>query len=235
MMRTSEAHVRGLLFTGGNMPDSDFIRSWVEPFDFVVAADSGLDGAERAGFVPDLVIGDMDSISDQSKLEKYADGQTRRYPHDKDSSDTELALAAMAARGISDVVIIGGDGGRMDHFFALRLLFERDFIPSMWIGTESAVIALGPGCSSRSVSITGLRSRDPVSVFPAGKGSHRCLGTGFHWPPDSVSWDTGAFSLSNRADDDSVTLESVEGRFLLVLPFRRGLSVSRSFLGIVRP
>lgn len=219
--------MRGIIFTGGESPRLDHLRSWVEPCSFVIAADSGLTVAERAGFFPDLVLGDMDSLEDRSLLDKYPTEKKRISPRDKDLSDTELALEAMKERGVDDIVLIGGNGGRMDHFFALRLLFDGDTAPSLWLGGESAVVALGSGCVSRGVAVSGLVSEDAVSVFSAAGGKHSCRGTGFHWAPDTVDWDHGAFSLSNRSDTGKIILEAVEGRFLLVVPFREGLSVSR--------
>ena len=46
-----------------------------------------------------------------------------RSPADKDASDTELALLAAAARGATDLVVLGAFGGRLDH--ALREAARR--------------------------------------------------------------------------------------------------------------
>lgn len=220
--------MRGIIFTGGLQPDQTFLKSWIAPYSFVIAADSGLVASERSGIEADLVLGDMDSLGDLSLLEKYPPEKKQLWPVDKDYSDTEIALVAMKERGIDDVVLVGGDGGRMDHFFALRSLFDRiGPVPSMWIGRESAVIAFGSGTVSDSVIVTGLASDDPVSVFAAGSGEHLCRGTGFHWPIDSLDWDSLAGSLSNRTDTGSLTVTSDSGRFLLVVPFCENVSVKR--------
>jgi thiamine pyrophosphokinase len=220
--------MRGIIFTGGVQPDQPFLDSWIAPYSFVVAADSGLMACERSGIVADLILGDMDSLPDPSLLARYPFEKIRKYETDKDYSDTELALAAMAERGVDDVVIVGGDGGRMDHFFALRSLFDREgTVPSMWIGSVSAVIAFGTGATTDAVFVNGVSHDDPVSVFAAGIGPHACRGEGLQWPIDGLGWDRGACSLSNRADRDGVSIESDAGRFLLVVPFREGISVSR--------
>ncbi len=219
--------MRGIIFTGGLMPNCGDIRRWIDPFDFVIAADSGLEGLERAGIAPDLIVGDMDSLSDPRSLDRYTPDRVRAYPRDKDYSDTELALREMEARSITDIAIVGGDGGRMDHFFALRSIFDGDLVPSLWLGTVSAVIAVGIGTASRSVRVEGLRADDPVSIFPAGEKKHRCHGCEFHWPVDGLAWDAGDFSLSNRANDGRVVLRADEGRFLLIVPFNSLVTVFR--------
>jgi thiamine pyrophosphokinase len=209
------------------MPDLGIIDPWLEPYDFVIAADSGLVSAERAGMSPDLIIGDMDSLEDIAILERYPASKKRLYGCDKDYSDTELAMAAMTEKGIDDITIVGGDGGRMDHFFALRMLFDREVMPSLWIGTESAVIGIGEGSVSAGVRVDGLESGEPVSIFATGRDVHRCKGSGFHWNPDGLDWDSGAISLSNRSPSGSIDLIADSGRFLLVVPFRLGIHVSR--------
>lgn len=220
--------MRGIIFTGGLSPDRHWLEKWLLPHSFVVAADSGLVACERAGVVADLVIGDMDSLADRSLLAKYPSDKVRTFDGDKDYSDTELALAAMAERGVNDIVIVGGDGGRMDHFFALRSLFDREgTVPSAWIGGESAVIAFGPGTASDGVRVTGLSRVDPVSVFAAGSAPHACRSDGFHWPVDGLGWDALACSLSNRADGETISIESQAGRFLLVVPLRDGIAAGR--------
>lgn len=219
--------MRGIIFTGGGMPDLGIVDPWLEPYDFVIAADSGLTSAERAGISPDLIIGDMDSLEDVAILERYPASKKRLYGCDKDFSDTELALSAMVEKGIVDITIVGGDGGRMDHFFALQRLFERETMPSLWIGTESAVAGLGAGSVSSGVRVEGLEKEEPVSIFAIGPGPHGCRGKGFHWAPDGLAWDSGAISLSNRSNADSVELVADKGRFLLVLPFRLGIHVTR--------
>src|SRR5262249_59879246 len=71
----------------------------------------------------DLVIGDFDS-ADPAALEAAVAGgaEVRRYPADKDQSDLELALHAARAGGAKRVIVVGGSGGRLDHFLANALL-----------------------------------------------------------------------------------------------------------------
>jgi thiamine pyrophosphokinase len=225
--------MRGVIFTGGRLPDAELAMPLIEPFSFSIAADSGLLFAKRAGIDPDLVVGDMDSLPDRSLLDAYPAERKMVWPVDKDDTDTELAIAEMVARGIDDIALVGGGGGRIDHFLGIRILFERDSFPSLWIGDESVVVAVGDRAASRAVRVVGLEGQaselgvDPVSVFPAGKGAHSCRGTGFHWPIDSLGWDSGAISLSNRADTGSVSIIADSGLFLVVFPLKRGIRVER--------
>lgn len=219
--------MRGIIFTGGNAPDLALAATFISGYRYVVAADSGLTACERAGIVPDLIVGDMDSLADRSALARYPAERVRIYPRDKDFTDTEIALAALAELGVTDVILVGGGGGRIDHFLALRALFDRSYFPAIWVGDASVCVAVGDGSPSASVKVTGLSHSDPVSVFPAGSGAHGAKSTGFHWNIDGLAWDAGEFSLSNYADSSSVALEAVKGRFFIVFPLSAAIAVER--------
>ena len=95
--------------------------------DVVIAADSGLDQAQRLGYRVDLVIGDFDSVSDRALATAVAAGvEIDRHPTAKDATDLELALDAAIARQPRQIVVIGGHGGRVDHFLAGALALTRD-------------------------------------------------------------------------------------------------------------
>ena len=81
--------------------------------DLVIAADGGLDALVSLGITPDLVLGDMDSVS--------ADlGDTERivYPVRKDETDSFLAYFEGVRRGYTEFMLYGCVGGREDHTYA---------------------------------------------------------------------------------------------------------------------
>ena len=82
----------GLVITGGEGPKPDVCRSLAREAGIVIAADSGLIAAENAGITVDLIIGDMDSLDSRKRLEKYPAHKIQSFSHDKDFTDTELAL-----------------------------------------------------------------------------------------------------------------------------------------------
>ncbi len=222
--------MRGLLFTGGKQPDMAIAHTLFNPYSFVVAADSGLCGAEKAGIVPDSIVGDMDSIPDASILDKYPSEKIQFWPRDKDLTDTEIALNLMKKKNIDEIILVGGSGGRLDHFFALKDLFGDENPPLMWITEESIALSVEKGQgrpAGSGITISGLGSDDPVSVFPAGSSPHVCRGQGFHWAIDSLDWDKGRSSLSNRSDNGIISFEAFSGRFLLVVPLMAGLQIER--------
>ena len=93
------------------------------PGDFVIAADAGYRVCRQAGIVPDLLLGDFDSMD---QPEDFAN--IHRSPVEKDDTDTMLAVKTALEQGCDTVYIYGGTGGkRLDHTLAnlQTLLFIR--------------------------------------------------------------------------------------------------------------
>jgi thiamine pyrophosphokinase len=95
----------------------------VERANVLIAADGGANWLAAQGRVPDVLIGDMDSVTPEV-LRALEDGRCRlvRRPSDKDETDTELALLEAVALGAGRITILGALGGRADHALANILL-----------------------------------------------------------------------------------------------------------------
>lgn len=82
--------------------------------DFVIAADAGYRTCRRLGIVPDLLLGDFDSMEEPTDFPRV-----RRVPVEKDDTDTMLAVKTALEQGCSTVYLYGGTGGRrLDHTLA---------------------------------------------------------------------------------------------------------------------
>ena len=83
----------------------------------VIAADAGIGHAPMLGLVPELWVGDFDSVPDDLPPE-LASVPVQRFPPEKDRTDGELAIAAALERGATSLVLAGAFGGpRADHAF----------------------------------------------------------------------------------------------------------------------
>jgi thiamine pyrophosphokinase len=112
-----EASERHIVVISGASRLPAHVVATIPPDAGIIAADGGLDVARAAGLRPDLLIGDLDSISDDGLewAEDHVD--VERHRPDKDATDTELALARAAASHPTRVTLIGG-GDRLDHTLA---------------------------------------------------------------------------------------------------------------------
>ncbi|MFP4562489.1 MAG: thiamine diphosphokinase, partial [Spirochaetia bacterium] len=89
----------GILLIGGKAPGLKSVEKILTQADCVVAADSGFDLAQSYGIVPDIVIGDMDSVSGGEAFYSFPDEKKLTYPEDKDETDTELGLEVLERYG----------------------------------------------------------------------------------------------------------------------------------------
>ena len=82
--------------------------------DYVIAADAGYLLCRKLGIVPDLLIGDFDSMDQPTDF-----SHIRRVPVEKDDTDTMLAVKEGLSAGCGIFHLYGCTGGRrLDHTLA---------------------------------------------------------------------------------------------------------------------
>lgn len=82
--------------------------------DIIIAADGGLKYCERDGIIPDIVLGDFDSLGFVPETDNVL-----VLPVEKDDTDTSFAVKHAMEKGYNTFVIFGGTGGkRGDHTYA---------------------------------------------------------------------------------------------------------------------
>jgi len=204
----------GLVFTGGEGPSRDAIEKKLNEADMTAAADSGLLLAERLGVVPDLIVGDMDSIPDSAMLRRYPDSEIIAFARDKDYTDTELAIEALRARGCSSVGVIGGGGGRLDHLLGIFSLFHRENAPDFWFTAKEELVLV-----KTMLRIDDWKNRR-LSFFPVGETEATMSSLGLKWPLDKLSWKVGDVGVSNVVSGESAEIAMKSGRLVCIKSFR---------------
>lgn len=118
--------VKALIISNGTINDIDILRKVKKEYKFILAADGGTNHCIRASILPDLVIGDLDSISNET-LKVIEDNNIliEKFPTKKDVTDTELCIDYLINRGFKDITLIGVTGNRMDHTMANILLLNK--------------------------------------------------------------------------------------------------------------
>jgi thiamine pyrophosphokinase len=154
-----------------------FVRD-TEDFDLVICADSGIIPLMESSRWPDLLVGDLDSLSSEHiKRIKEAGVEIIAYSPDKDRTDGEIALKTALDRGATTVVLAGGVNGRIDHIYSsFHLLFR---IPE---GIESE-LRFGPDIVyllRGGEELTVRNHGSVISVIPATEGSV-VTESGFKW------------------------------------------------------
>ena len=197
--------VHAWVVTGGEPQSPEGLRELAPP-QFVVAADSGADIARSLGLTPDVIVGDFDSVTPAAAA---AAAEQRRFPADKDATDLALALAEARDRGATDITVVGGAGGRLDHFLANVAALASDDLAGvqvdavmgtarLWVvrrhwtihGAPGEVVTLLPyGGPATAVRTTGLRWVLAGETLEA--GSTRGVSNVFAAPEATVALATG--------------------------------------------
>ena len=160
--------------------------------DLIIAADGGYRHCLREEIVPDLLLGDFDSLGEVPVFDNVM-----RVPVEKDDTDTMLALRVGLERGCDTFHIYGGTGGRLDHtlanlqslaFLAAHsargYLYDDGFVYTAvkdgglaFRGTKDDIFSVfALGGTAHGVTISGgqypLKDADLAPDFPLGVSNH---------------------------------------------------------------
>ncbi|MDR2865246.1 MAG: thiamine diphosphokinase [Spirochaetaceae bacterium] len=204
--------MRGIAFIGGEGPSAEKCRNIAEHADCIAAADSGLLLAEEAGFYPDIIAGDMDSLDDEERLLKYPAECIYRYPADKDFTDTELVVDLLQKKGCDEIILLGGGGGRIAHIFAIKALFERENSLAQWHTAHESMTVL----KNRHECVFDVQKGCLISVFPLSKSPWKASSKNLKWELGPVHWGRDSFGISNIALENQVSITSLKGKFLII-------------------
>lgn len=157
--------MRAAVFLNGAADPPELLRDVAGRASVVVAADGGARHALDAGIVPDLVVGDMDSLGEAGAREAEKRGALlERHPAEKDKMDGHLAVMAVRKRGATEVDLLCATGGRLGALFAvphILLAAERMGVRAAMVAAWGRAFVLEAG----NRTVTGT-PRDSVSVFP---------------------------------------------------------------------
>ncbi len=198
------------VLAGGDL-SRDLVQRWAEGADRIIAADAGADLLLAIETVPDLIIGDMDSISPGS----LASGAEQLFVADQDTTDCDKLLGQAAQEGHPSITLIGVEGDLPDHVLAtlqsaarseldVRLAYRRGV---GWIVKPGRPrrLATKPG---RRLSLLGLEPCDGVHL------------TGCQWPLKGAQLGIQkSTSISNRTEAEQVTVTIDKGAALLFIEY----------------
>lgn len=109
--------MRVVILGSAEIKNYEKISRFINPEDFIIACDGGLNHVEKLGLSPsavNLVVGDFDSHSRPSE-QNFPSAEIIQLPCEKDDTDVFFAVKEALRRGFTDFVLIGVIGQRFDH------------------------------------------------------------------------------------------------------------------------
>lgn len=207
--------------------DDSWGRSELEKWqiDLLIAADGGANHAIKSGIIPDVLVGDLDSITGENLADCQENNtEIKKYPREKNETDLELALDCAEGylvrngRPDDEILLFAAAGKRIDHLFGnialmmgraqkkrrIRML-DKDF--EAWItlpGTETV-----PGTPGQEMSLIPLSE------------SARVSSQGLYYELNNLTLRRDcARGISNVFRNDQADIEVQEG-ILLVVKLRK--------------
>jgi len=148
----------------------------------LIAADGGANALHRAAILPDVLVGDLDSLAAEALTWAEAYGcEVRRAPREKDETDLELALLLAIERGAQAIDVLGALGGRLDHTLANVAMLSMHELAGrrtrLLDGEQELLVVRGGEC----LRVEG-QAGDTVSLLPLSGVATGISIEGFYYP-----------------------------------------------------
>ena len=196
-----------LLIVGGADFSEELFKEVYDNEIPIIAADGGVNFLTEKNISPELVIGDLDSVSKQ-KIQNIEPEKIIRIS-EQDSTDLEKVLFNTQ----SPLTIgIGFLGSQIDHeLAALSALVKFSHKKIILIGEHDIVFLVPPSFSLSSFN--GMR----ISLYPLDEV--KVHSNGLQWTTDGLTMKpTGQLGTSNKAIGKSIYLAPDKPKLLLILP-----------------
>lgn len=146
--------MRAAALLGG--PKEDWpqnLSAKLQKADLIFGVDRGSLLLEELGIIPDVAIGDFDSLKSNELAKIESNVADIRYSNPiKDLTDSELMIkTAFGEYSVDELIIYGATGGRIDHFLVNLLMI------------------LNPKMQKFAEKISIVDKQNYVKFFPAGK------------------------------------------------------------------
>lgn len=214
-----------VIICDGLFPKTEFPRYLIRTADHIICCDGALRkflrnsksifGEEK---VPDLVIGDMDSLSESLK-KKYGELIVKVDEQENNDQTKAFKWAIENISGIGHIYIIGATGEREDHTIgnmSLLMEYARSYdLAEMGVEVEMITDHATAFAATDTFEMDcGIGRR--VSIFSP-DNSLKIHSEGLEWPLDNVVFDNWWKATLNRACEDRVRLEFSHKSMALII------------------
>lgn len=206
---------RALVIANGEPPKKQLLQSLARESGVVICADGGANTALKFGILPDVIVGDLDSIHAEAlvKFHKVPTYEDR----DDESTDLEKAIAWALRQKYDHIDVIGASGRRIDHSVGNLGVLPKFYPDAVirFLDDLGELVYVG-----RGITFDAKRS-DVISLIPLS----RCEGItteGLKYALDDEALELGVREgTSNVVESTPVTIKVQKGHLLLYKLFAR--------------
>ncbi|MBA3724850.1 MAG: thiamine diphosphokinase [Candidatus Levybacteria bacterium] len=196
------------IIANGEIRNPIILKKLLSSYSKIIAADGGANNCRILDIEPDIIVGDLDSITpDTSQF--FIHVPRKQYPCDKDHTDLELALKE--AEGADKIALFCATGSRVDHSLTNLYILSQYPQRLMIVTEEETVFAV-----DRSVIVETLPGKT-ISLIPIGGSVKGVFTKGLKWELDNATLNNHFVSISNVSLGEQVTIELASGILLCCL------------------
>lgn len=216
--------MKAVIISGGTIED-EFALEWLRnnPYDMLLAADSGMDFLLRNKICPDVIAGDFDSVGKTAYeyfIEKKDAAGERpeilRLNPMKDDTDTEFVIREAIRRGADSITLLGATGTRLDHVFGNIHLLGIGLsggIAMELVDSHNRIRMM----SKKLVLKKAEQFGQFVSILPFGTAAKGVTLTGFLYPlQDAYLESFCSLGISNEITEEQAVIQVKEGILLVI-------------------
>ena len=214
-----------VIICDGQFPRTEYPRYLIKSADFSICCDGALVkylrhsrsifGEERT---PDLVIGDMDTLSEKMQA-RYSSLIVKVEEQEHNDQTKAVRWAISNVEGIEQIYILGATGKRVDHTIgnaSLLMEYTRMFdLEGLGINIEM-VSDTGTAFAVNDTFEMDCGIGRQVSIFSP-DNSLNIRSTGLEYPTDEVVFDNWWKATLNKAVQDTVRLEFSHRSIALIM------------------
>jgi thiamine pyrophosphokinase len=199
-----------LIIANGQEENKTFIKTCAKAADFILALDGGADTALKAGIMPNLVIGDLDSISQTAK-NKIGKEKLLKVSR-QDNTDLEKGLDFAHYFKVPNITIICAQGGRID-FTLSNFSSVFNYIDKAQIIFKTSSCDIYPiKKSTRFECKKGAK----ISLIPMGNTTGLTL-KNLKYTLKNASFKIGQTAVSNIALKNNFEVSFTKGQLLVII------------------
>lgn len=200
------------ILAGGRVVPTARLRAQLEGLR-VIAADSGIRHAETLALDPELWVGDHDSSTPRDER-RWRNVPRIDYSPEKDTTDSDLAIAEALQRGARSILLTGAFGGpRSDHAFLhmtqAMALAARQIRVRLTSGDEEGWPLLAGDFSA------DLQTGDRFSVLPFSDLAGLTI-AGAKWPLDRRDVPFGSTLTLSNIVNGKLKIRLASGRAMVI-------------------
>ena len=208
--------MKALIISSGTITDYCRLEWLLKDSDFVICADGGMNHLVNVNTLPNLVIGDLDSIKKEAlDLIKYNNIPIEKYSTVKDTTDTGLALEYLIEGKYNEITMIGVTGTRQDHTTAN--IFLLDYLNKKGIKgrivDDNNIIYLIDDYIELDYVVDSY-----VSIIPITDGGITVSLSGFYYNLNNTEIEFGStYGISNRIVEKKGRISIHKGKALIFI------------------